>query len=42
MPERVEIVDRRAQRDGRGDRRRAGFEFRRQLGRREAVERTRG
>ena len=34
----VEIVDRRAERDGRGDRRRARLELRRQLGRREPIE----
>ena len=35
---RVEVIDRRAERDGGGDRRRAGFELGRQLGGREAVE----
>ena len=35
--DRVEVIDRGAERDGGGDRRRAGFEFGRQLGGREAV-----
>ena len=37
--DRVQIVDRRAQADGRHDRRRAGFELGRQIGRLEAFER---